>query len=160
MQRPGWGGHPERCISYIIILSFGMQESSPTVFYCGQKLITNGTVSAENVFFLLPRPADLSLSFAHRPIDDPAPILGTLVLGIADTPWFIHALQGQIGIPIGIRRAIIVDIRHSPGRRQIISQYDLPSVRGDWVDAIVWKWAQMIIDNPENLRKGLYNLWG
>ncbi len=55
-----------------------------------------------------PRPADLSVSFAHRPIDDPAPFQGTLVLGIADTPRFIHASQGQIGIPIGIRRAIVV----------------------------------------------------
>jgi len=113
----------------------------------------------ELYFSSLPRSADLSLPFTHRPIDDPAPIPGSLVLGIADTAGIIHAPQGEVGIPIGIRRAIVVDIRHSPGRRQIISQCDLPSVRGDWVDAIVWKWAQMIIDNPENLRKGLYNLW-
>jgi site-specific DNA recombinase len=31
----------------------------------------------------------------------------------------------------------------------------MPSVRGDWVDTIVWEWAKAIIENPENLRHGL-----
>ena len=41
------------------------------------------------------------------------------------------------------------------GRRQAVSLCDMPSVRGDWVDDIVWEWAKMIIENPENLRHGL-----
>jgi hypothetical protein len=31
----------------------------------------------------------------------------------------------------------------------------MPNVRGDWVDAIVWEWVKMIIENPDNLRVGL-----
>lgn len=64
----------------------------------------------------LPRPADLSLSFTHCPIDDPTPIPGTLILGTADTARLIHASQGQVGIPVGVRRTIIVDICHPCGR--------------------------------------------
>lgn len=41
------------------------------------------------------------------------------------------------------------------GRRQIVCLCDMPSVRGDWVDALAWEWAKMIIENPENLRAGL-----
>lgn len=62
---------------------------------------------------LLPRPADLPLPFVYRPIDDPAPIPGTLILRIANAAGIIHAPQGQVGIPIGVRCAIVVDIRHS-----------------------------------------------
>ena len=31
----------------------------------------------------------------------------------------------------------------------------MPTVRGDWVDAVVWKWVKGIIENPDNLRVGL-----
>ncbi|MBE7433119.1 MAG: recombinase family protein [Anaerolineales bacterium] len=41
------------------------------------------------------------------------------------------------------------------GRRQVVSLCDMPSIRGDWVDAVVWEWAKMIIESPENLRVGL-----
>ena len=41
------------------------------------------------------------------------------------------------------------------GRDQVVCLCDMPTVRGDWVDAIVWEWAKMIIENPENLRDGL-----
>ncbi|MCB9112212.1 MAG: recombinase family protein [Anaerolineales bacterium] len=41
------------------------------------------------------------------------------------------------------------------GRDQVVSLCDMPSVNGDWVDAIVWKWAKMIVEDPENLRYGL-----
>ena len=41
------------------------------------------------------------------------------------------------------------------GRRQVVCLCDMPSVRGDWVDRLVWEWAKMIIENPENLRAGL-----
>jgi len=41
------------------------------------------------------------------------------------------------------------------GRRQIVCLCDMPTVRGDWVDALVWEWVKMIIDNPDNLRVGL-----
>jgi len=64
----------------------------------------------------LPRPADLPLPFTHCPIDDSTPIPGTLILRIADTAGTIHASQGQVGIPVGVRRTIIVDIRHPGGR--------------------------------------------
>ena len=36
----------------------------------------------------------------------------------------------------------------------------MPSVRGDWVDAIAWEWVKGIIENPENLRLGLEGLQG
>jgi site-specific DNA recombinase len=41
------------------------------------------------------------------------------------------------------------------GRRQVVCLCDMPSVRGDWVDAIVWEWAKMIIESPESLKQGL-----
>ena len=41
------------------------------------------------------------------------------------------------------------------GKRQVVKLCDMPNVRGDWVDAMVWEWAKMIIENPENLRVGL-----
>jgi site-specific DNA recombinase len=34
----------------------------------------------------------------------------------------------------------------------------MPSVRGDWVDTLVWEWTKAIIENPENLRVGLDNV--
>ena len=39
-----------------------------------------------------------------------------------------------------------------------MSQCDLPSVRGELVDALVWEWAKTIIANPNNLRVGLDNV--
>ena len=44
------------------------------------------------------------------------------------------------------------------GRRQAVCLCDMPSVRGDWVDAIVWEWAKVIIEKPESLRVGLDNV--
>jgi len=41
------------------------------------------------------------------------------------------------------------------GRWQIVCLCDMPTVRGDWVDELVWEWVKMIIDNPDNLRVGL-----
>ena len=41
-----------------------------------------------------------------------------------------------------------------------MSQCDMPTVRGDWVDALAWEWAKTIIENPENLRIGLDNVQG
>ena len=41
------------------------------------------------------------------------------------------------------------------GKRQVVKLCDMPNVRGDWVDAMVWEWAKIIIENPENLRVGL-----
>ena len=41
------------------------------------------------------------------------------------------------------------------GRRQAVNLCDMPSVRGDWVDAIVWEWVRMIVENPQNLKEGL-----
>jgi site-specific DNA recombinase len=41
------------------------------------------------------------------------------------------------------------------GKRQVVKLCDMPSVRGDWVDQIVWEWAKTIIESPENLRVGL-----
>ncbi len=41
------------------------------------------------------------------------------------------------------------------GREQVIKLCDMPGVRCDWVDALVWEWAKLIIENPENLRVGL-----
>lgn len=41
------------------------------------------------------------------------------------------------------------------GKEQIVKRCNLPSVRGDWVDAIAWEWAKTIIENPDNLRIGL-----
>jgi site-specific DNA recombinase len=41
------------------------------------------------------------------------------------------------------------------GKRQIVSQCDMPTVRGDWVDKIVWEWVKEIIENPDNLRLSL-----
>ena len=38
---------------------------------------------------------------------------------------------------------------------QVVKFCDMPDVRLDWVDNIVWEWAKMIIENPENLREGL-----
>jgi site-specific DNA recombinase len=44
------------------------------------------------------------------------------------------------------------------GKEQVVKLCDMPSVRGDWVNSLVWAWAKMIIENPENLRLGLDNL--
>lgn len=41
------------------------------------------------------------------------------------------------------------------GKMQVVKLCDMPDVRLDWVDNIVWEWAKMIIENPENLREGL-----
>ena len=41
------------------------------------------------------------------------------------------------------------------GKRQVVPLCDMPSVRGDWLDNIVWEWAKMIIESPENLKDGL-----
>ena len=47
---------------------------------------------------------------------------------------------------------------HCNGKRQVVAVCDMPSLRGDWVDAIVWEWAKAIIENPQNLRDGLANM--
>ena len=44
------------------------------------------------------------------------------------------------------------------GRRQVVCLCDMPSVRGDWVDALVWEWAKMIIESPGHLKQGLDNV--
>ncbi len=44
------------------------------------------------------------------------------------------------------------------GKEQIVKLCDMPSVRGDWVNAIVWEWVKLIIENPDNLRIGLDNI--
>lgn len=41
------------------------------------------------------------------------------------------------------------------GKRQTVAVCNMPSVRGDWLDALVWEWAKMIIESPKNLRVGL-----
>ena len=41
------------------------------------------------------------------------------------------------------------------GKMQVVKLCDMPDVRLDWVDHIVWAWAKMIIESPENLREGL-----
>ena len=41
------------------------------------------------------------------------------------------------------------------GKRQVVCLCDMPTVRGDWVDAVVWGWVKGIIENPDNLRVGL-----
>jgi site-specific DNA recombinase len=41
------------------------------------------------------------------------------------------------------------------GKTQIVKLCDMSNVRGDWTDSLVWEWAKMIIENPENLRVGL-----
>lgn len=41
------------------------------------------------------------------------------------------------------------------GRDQVVCLCDMPNVRGDWLDGLVWEWAKMIIESPENLRVGL-----
>ena len=44
------------------------------------------------------------------------------------------------------------------GKRQIVCLCDMPSVRGDWVDAIIWEWTKKLIEDPGNLRIGLDNI--
>jgi len=41
------------------------------------------------------------------------------------------------------------------GKRQIVRLCDMGNVYLDVVDTRVWEWAKAIIENPENLRKGL-----
>ncbi len=44
------------------------------------------------------------------------------------------------------------------GKVQVVKLCDMPNVRGDWLDALVWEWVKMIIENPDNLRVGLDNV--
>ncbi len=44
------------------------------------------------------------------------------------------------------------------GKATIVKLCDIPNVRGDLVDAIVWQWAKSIVENPENMRVGLDNV--
>jgi hypothetical protein len=46
------------------------------------------------------------------------------------------------------------------GRRQLVNLCDIPSVRGDWVDEIAWKWVKGVIENPNNFHVGLGKLQG
>ena len=59
-----------------------------------------------------------------------------------------YAMRGQF-----VRRKHLYYLCN--GRRQAVSLCDMPSVRGDWVDAIVWVWVRTIIENPHNLKEGL-----
>ena len=61
---------------------------------------------------LLPRPSDLSLSFTHCPINGPAPTPGALILRVIHTVVIIHAPQDQVVVPVCVRYAILIGIRH------------------------------------------------
>lgn len=43
------------------------------------------------------------------------------------------------------------------GKMQVVKLCDMKNPHVDWVDSLVWEWAKMIIENPENLRKELDN---
>jgi site-specific DNA recombinase len=46
------------------------------------------------------------------------------------------------------------------GKAQVVKLCDMPSVRGDWTDNLVWEWVRGIIENPDNLRVGLQGIQG
>lgn len=46
---------------------------------------------------------------------------------------------------------------HCNGKRQLVARCDMPSFRGDWLDASVWNWVKDLMKHPERLREGLRN---
>lgn len=41
------------------------------------------------------------------------------------------------------------------GREQVSGLCDMPSISADWVDSVVWKWVNEIVENTDNLRDSL-----
>jgi hypothetical protein len=43
-------------------------------------------------------------------------------------------------------------------KRRVVNLYDMPAVREDWVDALLWKWVRSIIEYPEKMSVGLQGI--
>ena len=78
----------------------------------------------------------------------------------ANNPYLLSRRLRCSRCGYGVRGQVIMKKHfyyHCNGKRQLVARCDLPSFRGDWVDAAVWQWVKDLLQNPRIVAEGLRN---